>query len=245
MARVLVETIAARRADAALLLSCEHASQIMPHARDWHDEDRWLVGTHWAYDIGAADLTRELAADAGAAAVLAGFTRLYVDPNRPLDSPTLIREHAEGRAIAMNRALAAAERDARIAAWRAYHEALGRAFAESRAPLALAIHSFTPVYEGQRRSVEIGVLFDREDALAAELRARLAAAGFDTRLNEPYSGKEGLIFSIDAHASRHARPALELEVRQDLCADPAVRRRIAAALRAFATRVAGEGIETG
>src|SRR5687767_3551561 len=96
-----VEKIAAARSDAALLLSCEHASQTMPHARDWHDDDRWLLGTHWAYDIGAAELTRELARATGAPAVLAAFTRLFVDPNRPLDSPTLIREHAEGRAVAM------------------------------------------------------------------------------------------------------------------------------------------------
>src|SRR5439155_1379887 len=83
-----------------------------------------------------------------------------------------------------------------------------------------------------------GVLFDREDALATELRARFAAAGFDTRLNEPYSGKQGLIFSIDSHAARHDCPALALEIRQDLCSHPAVRRRVAAVLCAVGTRSA-------
>ncbi len=229
----VVETIAERDAQAPLLLSCEHASQALP---GWSlpDEDHWLVGTHWAYDLGAAELTRELAELTGAAAVLAGFSRLVVDPNRPLDSPTLFRDRAEGRSIAFNRALDDAERERRIGCWRAYHEALDRMFATSRAPLALSLHTFTPLYEGASRSMEIGVLFDREEALAAELHRRLSAAGFAARLNEPYSGREGLIYAVDRHATDHGRRALELELRQDLSVDPAVRRRIARVLADFA-----------
>ncbi len=230
----LVETIAERNERAPLLLSCEHASQAMPAGWSWHDDDHWLRGTHWAYDLGAAELTRELAEATGAAAVLAGFTRLFVDPNRPLDSPTLIRDRAEGRVVALNHGIDAAERSRRVEAWRAYHDALDRALSASRAPLAMAIHSFTPCYEGSPRSVEIGVLFDREEAFAAELHGRFRAAGFDARLNEPYSGREGLIFAVASHASEHGRRALELEVRQDISVEPAARRRIAEVLSDFA-----------
>ena len=57
-----------------------------------------------------------------------------------------------------------------------------------------SIHSFTPVYRGCVRDVEVGVLFDAHDAHAEELAAALSEQGFTTALNEPYSGKDGLIW---------------------------------------------------
>jgi predicted N-formylglutamate amidohydrolase len=48
-------------------------------------------------------------------------------------------------------------------------------------------------------------------------------------MNEPYSGKLGLMYSVDRHAKKHGRRPIELEVRQDLAVDPVVRRRVVAA----------------
>ena len=112
-----------------------------------------------------------------------------------------------------------------------------RRFALRSAPaMLLSVHSYTPVYLGQRRAVEVGVLFDAYDELAEPLCEALSAAGFDARLNEPYSGKppHNLIYSAKHHGDAHGVPYLELEVRQDLIATPAaaaaVARRIAPAL---------------
>jgi predicted N-formylglutamate amidohydrolase len=85
--------------------------------------------------------------------------------------------------------------------------------------------------------MEIGVLFDREDALAAVLAEALAAEGFVVAMNEPYSGKEGLIYAAERHASAHGKHALELEVRQDLAVTPEARARVVAALRRFVARL--------
>lgn len=217
---------------AEVLLSCEHASARLPAPWRWPEEDRWLLGTHWSHDLGAEDLTRELAERLGAVAVLSRFTRLVADPNRPVDSPTLFLARAEGREVALNRDLS--DRERRLAYWQAYHDALAAQVAASDAPIVFAIHSFTPVYEGARRDFELGVLFDEEEVLAERLARHLAAAGFSTRLNEPYSGKAGLIFAAHRHASARGRSALEIEVRQDLAVDPAVRGRLVDALAAFA-----------
>lgn len=233
-----VESIAERDAAAPLVLTCEHGSEAMPPGFSFCAEDAWLEGTHWAFDLGAAALTRELASALGAGAVIAGFSRLVVDPNRPLDSDTLIRDVAEGRPIAMNVTVDAASLERRIALWRAYHSALDRLFLESRAPLALSVHSFTPVYEGRVREIEVGVLFDREEELAVALAGRFHEAGFAVRLNEPYSGKEGLIYSVSAHAAVSGRRALELELRQDLAVRPEARARVVAVLASFAQDVA-------
>jgi len=77
-----VELVEKRSARCPIILTCEHASERMPEPFRFPEEDAWLVGTHWAYDLGAADLTRELADAIGAAAVLSRFSRLLIDPNR-------------------------------------------------------------------------------------------------------------------------------------------------------------------
>lgn len=219
--------VLAGSADAPLLLTCEHASQRLPAGWAWSAADRWLQDTHWAFDLGAAELCTELAEATLATAVLSSFTRLLVDPNRPEDSQTLFRERADGRTIELNRQLEPQDRARRLDGyWRAYHAAVDRQVQAAPAPTLLAIHSFTSSYEGQQRSFELGVLFDLEQRAGEALAATLRAAGLDVRLNEPYSGKGGFIYSIERHARRHGRRALELEVRQDRAQDPDFRRQL-------------------
>jgi predicted N-formylglutamate amidohydrolase len=228
-----VEIIQAQKAGSPLLISCEHASQRMPPAWSWDPADAWIRDTHWAYDIGAAVLVRELCAAMGAGAVLANFTRLLVDPNRPAASPTLVRTHAEGREVVLNSDIDDDERGRRLAYWEAYHSALDAAARDSRAPVLLAIHSFTPSYEGQEREFDLGVLFDQEEELGARLAEALRAVG-DVRLNEPYSGKAGLIYSAQRHADARNKRAIEIEARHDRLQDPTYRRALIAVLASFA-----------
>lgn len=218
--------------DAPVLLTCEHASERLPEPWTWPEADRWIVGTHWAYDIGAADLTRDIAEDLRANAVLSRFSRLLADPNRDETAVDLCRSRAEGRSVDLNRGVDEAERQRRLTRLhRPYHATIDRELGRSSASVVLSIHTFTPVYEGQPRTVEIGVLFDEEIDLAERFASVIAAAGFVTRLNEPYSGREGLIYSAHRHAKAHGRRAVELEVRQDLAVEAVVRRRLCAAVR--------------
>lgn len=210
-----------------IVLSCEHASNRLPDGWSWPDADLWIRETHWTWDIGAAEITRDLAARLGAAAILARFSRLLVDPNREPTSPTLIRDVADGRVVHLNRDLSGDERPRRMRGlYHPYHEALDALVAAHPVPV-LAVHSFTPVYEGGApREMEIGVLFDEDEDLAVRLERAIAARGVRTALNEPYSGRHGLMFACQSHAVRYGRPALELEFRQDLAGDPERRARL-------------------
>lgn len=214
-----------------VVLSCEHASQRLPPGWSWPDEDRWLVGTHWAWDIGAAEITRALSARLGAPAILAGFSRLLVDPNREPGSPTLFRDVADGRPVHLNRDLDDAERQRRLEAlYEPYHAAFADLALRHRAPV-LGVHTFTPVYEGgPPREMEIGVLFDRDEEPARRLARALTARGFQVALNEPYSGRDGLIYACETHARRCGQVALELEVRQDVAGDPVRRAALVPAI---------------
>lgn len=223
--------------DAPLVLSCEHASSRLPEPFSWHADDAWLCGTHWAYDLGARALTLELSEALSASAVLSRFTRLLVDPNRDLSHADLFRRVAEGNTVHLNRHIEDADRLRRVHHYyEPFHAALDQALARSRAPLLLSIHSFTPNYEGEVRKVELGVLFNHEEAHARALCRTLAEKFPGVAENEPWSGKQGLIFSAESHAERFGRVALELEVRQDRLEDVTYRARLVPVLAAFVRR---------
>ena len=217
--------------DAPIFLTCEHASERLPEGFSWPEGDARLRGTHWAYDLGARAITLELAAALHASAVLSRFTRLLADPNREEEHADLFRTHADGEPVMLNAALSVEEQTRRIVGYhRPFHAAVDAALARVRAPTLLSIHSFTPNYQGELRTVEIGVLFHHDEPEARALGAALSHAFPHVAYNEPWSGLVGLIYSAERHATAHGRIALELEVRQDLAENPAFRARLVAVL---------------
>lgn len=220
--------------DGRLVFTCEHASAELPAPWQWPDEDRWLVDTHWASDIGAAAFTRRVARLMRAPAVLAGFSRLLIDPNRPLESDTLFRQNADGKTVQLNQMLLEAERTRRIERFYGpYHAAVRAMVQRSRGDTVFSIHTFTDNYEGDARVLEIGVLFDHDEEPAGRLTRHLNEGGFHVLENEPWSGKAGLAYSAVRHAQEFGRCALEIEVRQDLIVKEPFAARLAEALGSF------------
>ncbi len=218
-----------------LVFTCEHASAELPEPWTWPAGDLWLVDTHWASDIGAAAFTRRVARRMNAPAVLSRFSRLLIDPNRPLDSDTLFRENADGKTVQLNEALLGPERQRRIEDFYVpYHQAVSEMVRRSRGDTVFSIHTFTDDYEGDARVLELGVLFDYdEEDVALRLLRHLEAAGFHVLANEPWSGKDGLAYSPVRHAREVGRQALEIEARQDLIVDESFAERLAEALATF------------
>ncbi len=217
----------------AVALTCEHASNRVPRPWRASPSDRGLLAMHWGYDIGAARVTREACGALGGWAMLSRFSRLLCDPNRAPDDPTLVLARVDEGDVGFNRRGPARLRDAaeRVDRFHApFHAALDDTLRRARPRLLLSIHSFTPVFRGQRRAMEAGVLYDRHDALAERLLLALRGQGLRTEANAPYSGKDGLIYSAQRHGLAHDVPYLELELRQDLLADRRGARRAARAL---------------
>ena len=205
-------------------LSCEHASNRMPPGFSWPDADKKLRHQHWAWDPGAAHITRMLAKEFGAPAVLSRFTRLLIDPNRELTSDTLFRDMADGEPVALNTDLSEHERERRIQQlYQPYHDAYDEMVAQTDA-VVVSVHSFSPVYEGQQRHVEVGVLHDKQPALGIAIR-ELLQTSYRAADNEPWDGRGGLMFAPQSHADAHGRRAVEFEVRQDLATDPVWRQQ--------------------
>ncbi|MEM7202949.1 MAG: N-formylglutamate amidohydrolase [Planctomycetota bacterium] len=232
-----------------LVLTCEHASARLPPTAAPRDGAlRALLGTHWASDLGGWDLTRDVARRLEAPAVGARWSRLWIDLNRGVDEPDLVRATVDGVPLPWNRGLSPARRARRVAAdYAPYHHAIDtlllQQLARGRRPVVVAMHTFTPVYEGRERGFDLGVLFDRHVGPARRLSAGLRRAGFRVRANEPYSGKAGLMYSAEHHGAAHGLVCLEIEANQALLTSARQVARvggaIAAALEQAATAAMG------
>jgi predicted N-formylglutamate amidohydrolase len=224
-----------------LLLTCEHASTSIPEGYHNLGLDVEQLRDHIGWDIGAGLLTQDLCTFLDAAAVLSNVSRLMVDCNRQTTDHDLIPEESHGVRIPGNALLSEAERSHRLDAfYHPYHEAIDRAVRGRGVTFLLSIHSFTPSLAGVSRDFDAGVLFDDFEELAICLARGLGESGLAVRMNEPYSGLDGLIFSARHHGRRNEIPYLEIEVNNRLLRNPddirMVAGRIAASLEAVLPR---------
>lgn len=219
-----VEVIRGNPATGFLLL-CDHASNAIPEELGGLGLPPAQLERHIAYDIGAAEMTRALAAALGAPAVLSSFSRLLIDPNRGLNDPTLVMRLSDGAIVPGNARIDEAGIAERIARYYApYDAAIERAIEDAVAagypPAIVSLHSFTPFWKTAARPWHAGVLWDRQGRLAQALIATLRAEGdLVVGDNEPYRG--GLPGdTIDRHATRRGLLDALIEIRQDLIAEP-------------------------
>lgn len=218
-----------------LLLTCEHATNDLPPGIRPSEAEREILESHWGWDIGAWALTRELAAALHAPAVAFRWTRLWIDVNRRVDDPTLVRRLADNLELGWNRRLSPGGVERRVLDSHApFHEEIDRQLlrrvVRGVRPLLLAVHSFTPLHEGRRRGFDAGVLYERHGPLARRVGRALRGAGLDVRYNRPYSGMAGMMYSADRHGKHHDLPCLELELNQGLFRGGRVPRRVARAV---------------
>ncbi len=204
-----------------VLLICDHASRRFPAALGAMGLDPFARRCHLAVDIGAGSLTERLADSLGVTAVLCQYSRLIIDCNRQLMDPGAFLEFSDGVIVPGNRNLHRKEKDqrAREIYWE-YHGAIEREIDRLRqqgiAPVFVAIHSFAPVMNGETRTWEMGVLWDKDRVTAEMFVSELREAGYPVGDNEPYSGKAPQDFTIDHHAESIELPHVGIEVRQDL-----------------------------
>ena len=210
-------------ADQAFVLVCDHASNAIPAHMERLGLDQSELDRHIGWDIGAAMVTESLSARLDAPAFLSGYSRLVVDCNRPLGSPTAVPPVSDGTVVPANQAVSPAEAAARTdALFRPYHDAiaayLDRVIGAGAVPMLIAVHSFTPVFQGFVRPWEIGLLYEHDDRLVQPLKDALNALrpGLTIGDNEPYAIIGPSDYSIPVHGQGRGLPHIEFEVRQDL-----------------------------
>jgi predicted N-formylglutamate amidohydrolase len=201
---------------------CEHAGNAIPKRLGTLGLPLGDLSRHIAWDIGAAGVSRALSKILDAPLVMQRYSRLVYDCNRPPESAGSMPETSETTQIPGNTRLSAADKLARLdEICRPFHAAVTRLLDQRAAAgmrtAIVTIHSFTPVYHGQKRAVELGLLFDRDSWMAEKLVGQFP--GIDARLNEPYAPKDGVMHTILLHAPPRGLRSLMIEVRNDLIAD--------------------------
>jgi predicted N-formylglutamate amidohydrolase len=188
-------------ASSPFLLVCEHASRRLPKKMGTLGLSPDALSSHIAWDPGALAVSQLLVKNLDAALIYQRFSRLVYDCNRPPEAEAAMPSVSEIFEIPGNAAISAAERRARTEAlYLPFRDELADFIAarkvSGRPPVLVTMHSFTPVYHGRQREVEVGILHDTDKRLAD---CMLAAAGkakrYDTRRNEPYGPADGVAYT--------------------------------------------------
>jgi predicted N-formylglutamate amidohydrolase len=204
------------------VLVCEHASNRLPKSLGTLGLPESQLQRHIAWDIGAEQVARLLSRLLGAPLVLQRYSRLAYDCNRPPDSADAMPEISETTHIPGNRHLSPDDKLMRTREiYRPFHAAvadlLDRRAAEGAKSVVVSIHSFTPVYKGRVRAVELGILHDRDSGLADTLITSFPTV--DARLNEPYGPEDGVLHTLNLHAAPRGLRHAMIEIRNDFLLD--------------------------
>lgn len=204
-----------------VLFVCEHASRAFPEHFGTLGLSEDVLRSHVAWDPGALTLAKSLAAGFDAPVVAGTVSRLLYDCNRAPEAVDAMPTRSEIFDIPGNNDLTDAARAERIEQiYQPFIEAVAQSIDTVQPSAIVTVHSFTPIYHGQERPVEIGVLHDSDSRLADGLLEALEGCGYTCRRNDPYGPEHGVTHSLKHHAQSRGLLNVMLEVRNDLLADP-------------------------
>jgi len=212
---------------APVLLVADHASRNIPSSLQKLGLDDEALDQHIAWDIGSAELAKNLAQLLDAPLILSGYSRLIIDTNRQTDDASAIPLVSDGITVPGNAILDQPQRAQRVDTFfRPYHTAITARLDEFQArgitPALLSIHTCTPELGNLQRPWHLGVMWDKDPRIALPLLHQLnQLKQWCIGDNQPYSGRHPHDFTIDFHAEARGIPHLGIEVRQDLVSDSA------------------------
>lgn len=211
-----VEEIAAN-GDSPTALVCEHAGCRVPTKLKHLGLSQKNLHDHIGWDIGAAAVTRDLAARLGAPAVLQRYSRLIIDCNRPPEAPDSIPAISHGIAVPANQNLGSEERQQRLGAVFEPFDAALQAQLSRGCRFAFSIHSFTPNPGDQRRPWDIGFLYRKDTATSSALASMLKELEphLTIGMNEPYEIDDESDWFVPRYAEPLSLQHSLIEIRND------------------------------
>jgi predicted N-formylglutamate amidohydrolase len=174
-----------------LIITCEHAGNQVPEIYDHLFADvKEVLQSHRGWDPGALEIARFLATEFSAPLFTCETTRLLIEPNRSLHSHQLYSEYS--------RRLFETDHDQILQLYYYPHRnGVEELIAKAAKPVAqLSIHSFTPVLNGHKRLVDVGLLFDPDRKSESHFCKKLldglelALPRLTIKFNEPYKGTD-------------------------------------------------------
>jgi predicted N-formylglutamate amidohydrolase len=222
-------------AGSVFLIACDHAGRRLPRRLGDLGLSASDLARHIAWDIGAAGVSDLLGDMLDAVVVKQLYSRLVIDCNRAIGHATSIARRSEATDIPGNHTLSAEDAAARASEiFQPYHDRLASLLDQRQArrqpTVFVALHSFTPVFHGAERSWQAGMLYNRDPRFGRAVGELLRREGLVVGDNEPYQLSDASDYTVPVHAERRGLPYVEIEIRQDLIAEPAGQRDWAARL---------------
>ncbi len=208
-----------------IFLTADHAGQAVPRKLGDLGVSRAEMSRHIGWDIGIAGVTEHLSAALGATAILQAYSRLVIDCNRDPSWESAMPEVSEHTEIPGNRALTAEQKAERVEAiFAPYHRRISGLLdaRAGRRTIYVAMHSFTPSFKGESRAMHVGMLYNKDPTLALIMLDLLRREGdLVVGDNAPYFITDDSDYGVPTHAEKRGLPHVEVEIRQDLIAEPA------------------------
>lgn len=202
-----------------ILITCEHAGNELPESYKYlFKRGKEALESHWGWDPGAAILASYLGVELAVPVFMHPTSRLLVEVNRSLNHPQLFSEFTIDLEPSVKHFLLNKY-------YRPYRNAvtdwIERETEAKKEVAHFSIHSFTPVWEGEKRLTDIGILFDPkrrlENKIALELTEKLRelAPLLTIDLNEPYKGTDdGFTTWLRKKFGVKSYSGIEIEVNQ-------------------------------
>lgn len=205
--------------DRQLIITCEHAGNQVPQEyRHLFEHSPETLGTHRGIDIGALELTNTIAKKMEQEAYLHTVTRLLVDLNRSVQSPALFSEFTREESL-----------NVREEIFEKYYqphrekvqEEIEDIIAGGDQAIHLGVHTFTPIWKGREREVDVGFLYDptreEEQSFCQSWRQELNLrfSGLSLKMNKPYRGTmDGFTTYLRRNYKARNYLGMEIEVNQ-------------------------------
>jgi len=207
----------------AIVITAEHASNALPEGYSWTENDRtYFANEHWGSDPGSLDVALYLAKELKCVLVYSLYSRLLIDVNRSYAADTLFRTEGDGHTVDLNKDLTYEEEQNRILKYHhSYYNALREVSIKVDPLFIFSVHSFTGLYEGQPRSLEVGLLVSYSDELGRKVCEGYKKRNHNVAVNEPYDGKQGLNALDTLLFAKYPvrRQGVQFEFRNDLLLD--------------------------
>ncbi len=202
-----------------VVISCEHAGNQVPEAFQYlFSEHQQILESHRGWDPGALEIAEYLAKQLKAPLYYRIFTRLLIELNRSLHHPALYSEYSISLAREIKAQLI---RDYYDYYRNEVEKHIAAYIRENQNTFHLSVHTFTPVYNGIHRAVDIGLLFDPERpeelAFCIQWKKKLEALlpQMKIRFNEPYLGTDdGFTTYLRTKFPSSFYVGIEIEVNQ-------------------------------
>jgi predicted N-formylglutamate amidohydrolase len=201
-----------------LILSCEHAGNYIPeeYASSFKGAGTTL-NTHRGIDFGALELAKYLSAKFRASLHYTMISRLLIEANRSENSDELFSEYSKNLTDVQKKDV----KNNYYFPYRNKIENLVQSYtSEGESVFHLSVHSFTPVFKGEIRNVDVGLLFDadrsKENEICEEWQRHLKQdQTLAIKMNEPYKGTDdGLTTYLRSKFPDPIYAGIEIEVNQ-------------------------------